>query len=68
MSQKNATKKIQSEIASKNKVEEAMRILQEEEKKKAEAFLSEYRALCLKHGLELTATPSISWAVNPVKK
>ena len=51
-----------------DKVKQAMEVLQAEEKKKINAFLEDYRAVCLKHGMELIANPRVEWQVNPIKR
>lgn len=39
---------------------QARQILEEEAKQKQQAFLDEYKALCIKHGMELVAMPQLS--------
>jgi len=57
-------KKISEEKTEQTKLEEAQKIIQEAQNKKAQAFMDEYKMLCYKHGMELTADPRISWGVK----
>jgi len=54
--------------AEKSEVEKAMEVLENEKKMKMENFMKDYREICIKHGLELTANPEIRWAVTPIEK
>jgi len=47
-------------------ISDAKKVLQEEETRKAEAFLAEYRALCEKHGLQIQASP-VQFIVVPIR-
>lgn len=60
---KKAIKKVE-----KSEVEKALEVLQKEKQTKTENFMKDYRELCIKHGLELTANPEIRWAVTPIEK
>jgi hypothetical protein len=46
-------------------IEKAKKLLEDEAKKKQEEFLKEYRELCLKHGMEIVAVPSLG--ISPIK-
>lgn len=51
-----------------DKVKKAMEVLQAEEKKKVNAFMEDYKAVCFKHGMELSATPVVKWGVQAIQK
>lgn len=47
-------------------LEEAKKLIEEEQKKKIEEFLKEYKELCIKHGFEIVGNTVLS--IVPVKR
>jgi hypothetical protein len=58
-------KAIKQEVK-KSELEKAQEIIKQEQQKKVDSFMKDYREICLKHGMELTANPKIQWAVNKI--
>ena len=52
----------------KTELEKAQEIIQKESQKKVDAFIKDYKEICLKHGMELVANPRVEWNVNPIQK
>ena len=58
-----ATKEIQ-----KTELEKAQEVLQKAHQKKIDDFMKDYKEICVKHGMELTANPKIEWNITPIQK
>lgn len=52
----------------KTELEKAQEIIQKESQKKVDAFMKDYKEICLKHGMELVANPRVEWNVSPIQK
>lgn len=60
-------KSLKQEIK-KTELEKAQEIIQKESQKKVDAFMKDYKEICLKHGMELVANPRVEWNVNQIQK
>jgi hypothetical protein len=58
-------KAIKQEVK-KSELEKAQEVLQKAEQEKIDAFMKDYKEVCMKHKMELTANPKIQWAVNKI--
>lgn len=67
MFKKKVIKEIEKNKEEPSEVEKALKLLEEEEKRKIELFMTDYKIICQKHGLELTANPQIIWNVSKLK-
>lgn len=63
MSGKKQEKKVEETKG--DEVEQALEVLKKAKEQKAKSFLNEYRALCVKYGLELTARAS--WEISETR-
>ena len=52
----------------KTELEKAQEIIQKESQKKVDAFMKDYKEICLKHGMELVANPRVEWNISPIQK
>jgi len=60
-------KAIKQEVK-KSELEKAQEIIKKEQQKKVDSFMKDYREICLKNGMELTANPRVDWGVAPIQK
>jgi predicted Zn-ribbon and HTH transcriptional regulator len=47
-------------------VKKAIEVLQQEEQRKINAFMEDYKKVCVKHGMELSVEPQLKWVIKKI--